>query len=683
MSARALFALSCVVPSFLLGCHPQKASVAPPPAAAETGIDEGAINRQVSPCDDFYEYACGSWLKKTEIPADRSTWMRGFSVIDEQNDAALKAILEEDAAGKGADASAKQLGDFYASCMDEAKIEANAKLELDLLLKPLEAVKDMPSLAREVARQHLGLGAPLFGFGQQQDFKDANQVIGSADQGGLGLPDRDYYVLDDESHKTIRSQYQAHVAKLLELSGVPAAAAAAQAPIVLKIETELAKISMTRVDRRVPEKLYHRIELKGLVSKAPKFPWALYLKELGVPGLTQINVVTTDYFVGLNKQLGKILVPEWRIYLRWHLVHAAAPLLSKAFVDENFAFYEKTLSGTAQLSPRWKRCVESTDRLLGEALAKGFVMKTFGEDGKTATHDMIVAVEKAMEENLSKLPWMDDATRKAALEKLGTIANKIGYPDVWRDYSAIKITRDSFVGNVEAAAQFENKRQLTKIGKPVDRTEWLMTPPTVNAYYEPSKNEMVFPAGILQPPFFNRKAVPAVNYGAIGMVMGHELTHGFDDEGRKFDAKGNMTEWWTPATNKEFDARAQCVIDQYNGYEVIDGQKINGKLTTGENIADLGGIKLAFRAFQATHKPGPQPEAGKGYSDEQLFFLGTAQAWCGKRRDALEKQRLLTDPHSTPRWRVNGPLANLSEFAAAFQCKPGSKMVRENACTIW
>ena len=668
--------------SLIIGCHPQKSTTAtPPPPAADVGIDEGIIDRQTAPCDDFYQYACGEWLKRTEIPADRATWVRSFSVIDEQNDTVKRAVLDE-AAAKPTDPVMKQLGDFYATCLDEDKVEKNAKIDLDAQLKHLETVKDLGSLAREIAREHRGIGGPLFDFGVQQDAKDANLVIGAFDQGGLGLPDRDYYTADDEKSKALRDQYQAHVAKMIELSGVPAEQAKANAAVVMKIEMELAKASMTRVDRRVPEKTYHRIELKGLVKVAPRFPWALYLKELGAPTLTQLNVVSPEFFAAVSKHVGKFSIADWKAYLRWQIVHASAPMLSKAFVDENFAFYDKTLQGIDKILPRWKRCMNITELALGESLGKGFVQRTFGEEGKTQTRAILGAIEKAMEENLSKLPWMDDATRKAALEKLAAVANKVGYPDAWRDYSSMKVTRDSFVSNVEAGAEFEHRRQLAKIGKPVDRGEWLMTPPTVNAYYEPPKNEMVFPAGILQPPFFASKHAAAVNFGAIGMVMGHELTHGFDDEGRKYDAKGNLSMWWTPGTNKEFEKRAQCVIDQYNGYEVIDGQKINGKLTTGENIADLGGIKLAYRAFQATRKPGAgKPD--KGFSDEQLFFLGTAQAWCSKRRPEVERQRLIIDPHSTPKYRINGPLSNLPEFAAAFQCKPGSKMVRPDACVVW
>jgi endothelin-converting enzyme/putative endopeptidase len=648
-------------------------------------LDLSAIDKSADPCQDFYQYACGNWVKRTEIPADRSSWGRSFSVIDEENQNVLKASLEEAAATKTPDAMTKQLGDFYAACMDEGKIEKDAKIEVDDQLKHLDGVKDMNSLAKEVAREHLGLGAPLFTFGQQQDFKDSSLVIGSADQGGLGLPDRDYYLSDDDKAKALRAAYVEHVAKILALSGIAPEAAKAQAQIVLKIETDLAKASMSRVDRRQPEKLNHRIELKGLQKLMPRFPWALYLKEIGVPGLTQINVIAPDFFSALGKMLSRTIMPEWRIYLRWHILHAAAPLLSKAFVDENFAFYDKTLAGAQQILPRWKRCVTATDHMLGEELGQLFVKKTFGEEGKTVTKTMIQSIEKAMADNLAKLSWMDEPTRKAAMTKLAAITNKIGFPDVWRDYSTVKITRDSFLGNVEAAANFEAHRELNKIGKPVDHNEWEMSPPTVNAYYEPSRNEMVFPAGILQAPFYSKKAADAVNYGAIGMVMGHELTHGFDDEGRKFDGKGNLTNWWSKATNEEFEKRAQCVIDEYNGFEVLPGKHINGKLTTGENLADLGGIKLAYTAYEAARaaKGKPEPRPAGSFTDDQLFFLGTAQAWCSKRRPELEAQRLITDPHSTPKYRIQGPLSNIPEFAAAFQCKPGSKMVRQNACVVW
>jgi endothelin-converting enzyme/putative endopeptidase len=501
------------------------------------------------------------------------------------------------------------------------------------------------------------------------------------DQGGLGLPDRDYYLKDDAKSKELVKAYEAHVGKMLELAGTPKDKSAHEAATVLKIEHALAEASMSLVDRRDPKKLYHRLELAGIQKKAPKFPWSAFLKELGHPEITQINVAVPEFFVALNKNLTKFPMAEWRTYLKWHVVHGMAPALSKTFVNENFAFYDKTLQGTDEILPRWKRCVQSTDRSIGEALGQRFVDRSFGADGKVMTKELVDTVEKAMETNLAKLAWMDEATRTAAAEKLKNIANKIGFPDKWRNYDKLEITRDSYATNLLRANEFESQRDLSKVGKPLDRTEWLMTPPTVNAYYDPSMNEMVFPAGILQPPFFSRQAAAPVNYGAIGMVMGHELTHGFDDEGRQFDAKGNLKDWWTPKASEEFDHRAACVTDQYNGFVAVDDVHVNGKLTLGENIADLGGIKLAYHAYFADKKPAAAPAGG--YTDDQLFFLGVAQAWCGKRRDANARQRAATDPHSPPQYRVNGPLSNLPEFAAAFQCKPGAKMVRKDACSVW
>lgn len=649
------------------------------------GIDESIIDRAVSPCEDFYRYACGGWLKKTEIPADRPSWSRGFSEVHERNQTMLREILDEAAAGKGgADATMKKLGDFYASCMAEDQIEKTAQADIAALLAPIEKVATLDDLAREVARQHLGLGAPLFHLSSQQDFKDASRVIGSLDQGGLGMPDRDYYLKTDEKSETLRKEYLLHVERTLALAGVPKAEAAKQAQIVFGIEKKLAAVSLSRVERREPKKLYHRLELDGVQKTAPKFPWTVYLAALGFPQLREINVTSPAFLEGLNKVLGEEAMPSLKVYLRWHALHAASPHLSKAFVDEQFSFYGKRLTGTDKLLPRWKRCVAATDRALGEALAVPYVQKTFGVEGKQLSQELIKHIEAAMEQNLKTLPWMDDATRTAALGKLHRIVNKIGYPDKPRDYTALGVGRGSYVQNVTAASIFESKRDLTKIGKPLDRGEWLMTAPTVNAYYEPLLNEIAFPAGILQPPMFSRAAPRAVNYGAIGMVMGHEVTHGFDDEGRQFDADGNLRDWWSQSVNTEFERRAQCVVEQYNGYSPLPDAKLDGKLTLGENIADLGGLKLALAAYRIAEKEKPDTKPkGSKLTSEQLFFLGAAQAWCDKRRPDF--QRLLTniDPHSPPEFRVNGPLSNLPDFAKAWQCKPTDKMVRKTLCTVW
>jgi putative endopeptidase len=674
------------------GCHQEAAkpaapvaNAAPPEAPAapvDTGLDETAIDTTVNPCDDFYQYACGNWLKKTEIPADKSQWGRGFSVIDERNESELHNILEAASKGQVQTPYADKIGALYATCMDESAIESSAPAELKQQLKRVDLIRDLSSLQKEVAREHLSLGSPMFGFGQQQDFKDATLVIAALDQGGLGMPDRDYYLLTTGKMPELRKAYQGHVEKMMALAGEKPEQAKKDAETVMKIETALAQASMARVDRRDPNKVYHRLDLAGIEKTAPKWNWKLYLKEMGIPEVTQINVASPDFFVALNKQLTATPLAEWKTYLRWHLVHAAAPALSKPFVDESFAFYGKTLSGTAEIEPRWKRCTHAVDRLMGEALGRAFVEKTFGAEGKDRTQSMVREVEASMSADLDGLKWFDDATRKQAHEKLEAIANKIGYPEKWRNYDTLDIQRDSYFVNTMRADEFEVKRDLAKIGKPVDRSEWDMTPPTVNAYYNPSLNEMVFPAGILQPPFFNRAAVKPVNYGAIGMVMGHELTHGFDDEGRQFDAKGNLRDWWSPPVGKEFDTRAQCVVDQYNGYVAIDDLHLNGKLTLGENIADLGGIKLAHASYVKARGSATPQKIGK-WNDDQLFFLGQAQSWCTKRRPETARMRVTTDPHSPPQFRVNGPMSNLPEFANAFQCKPGDKMVRKTQCTIW
>ena len=674
------------------GCHQEAAkpaapvaNAAPPvapPAPVETGLDETAIDSSVNPCDDFYQYACGNWVKRTEIPADKASWYRGFSVIEERNEKELHELLESAAKGQLQTQYADKLGALYGTCMDEAAIETSAPAELKQELKRVDVVRDLSALEKEVARIHLSIGNPMFEFGEQQDFKDASLVIGSLDQGGLGLPDRDYYLSSTGKMPELRKAYEAHVEKMMTLAGEKPEQAKKDAATVLKIETALAQASMARVDRRDPNKINHRLDLTGIEKTMPKWNWKAYLRDVGAPEVTKINVLSPEFFAALNKMLTATSMADWKTYLRWHVVHSAAPALSKAFVDENFAFYGKTLSGTAELEPRWKRCTHAADRLMGEALGRAFVEKTFGAEGKELTQTMVREIEAAMGTDLDGLKWFDDATRGQAHEKLAAIVNKIGYPDQWRNYDALEVQRDSYWTNVMRASEFETHRELAKIGKPVDRNEWIMTPPTVNAYYEPSLNEMVFPAGILQPPFFNRAAVKPVNYGAIGMVMGHELTHGFDDQGRQFDAKGNLRDWWSAPVGKEFETRAQCVVDQYNGYVAVDDLHLNGKLTLGENIADLGGLKLAHAAYVKGRGGAAAQKVGK-WTDDQLFFLGTAQAWCMKMRPETARMKVTVDPHSPARFRVDGPLSNLPEFANAFQCKPGDKMVRKAQCTVW
>ena len=649
------------------------------PVREPPAIDETAMDKSVDPCSDFYQYACASWLKKTPIPEDRATWGRGFSEIFQRNEALLHDILEKDARGEAdpADPFSQKVGDFYETCMNEQKAE-NASLQtLKDQLKKIDAIKDPKALAQEVAWLQARGARALFGFGSQQDFKDATQVIGGADQGGLGLPDRDYYLQNDARMKDLRTLYQDHVANMLVLLGTPDASAKQQAQTVMNLETALAKASMDKVERRDPNKIYHRLERAGLQKAAPHFGWDSYFAELGSPDVQAINVLVPGFFTGMDKLLAqKGKLNDVRAYLRWKTVEAAAPTLGKAFVEEQFRL-TKALTGAKAILPRWKRCVQMTDRALGEALGRSFVTTTIGDDGKKIAKEMIEGIEGAFDRNLSQVDWMDDTARAASKDKLQKINNKVGYPDKWRDYSSMEIGKESLLANVAEAARFETKRDLDKIGKPVDREEFGMSPPTVNAYYDPSLNEMVFPAGIMQSPFFKTDAPEPANYGGLGLVMGHELTHGFDDEGRQFDGNGNLHEWWSQPVNDAFKERAECVAKQYDGYTAVDDVKLNGHLTLGENIADIGGLKLALAALR--QKRGGNVEA----RTEQDFFVAFAQTWCTNYRPEAARLQAQTNPHSTAQWRVNGPVSDSPDFAKAFSCNAGAPMAPQNRCTVW
>lgn len=639
------------------------------PSGTIAGFDPKAIDKSVNPCTDFYQYSCGTWLKDNPIPPDQAAWGR-FSELAERNRTILKNILEKAPAGT-------QLGDYYASCMDENAIERKGIAALKPELDRIAALSTPAEITAEIARLHSEGVDAFFGFGSGQDFKDSTEVIAQLDQSGLGLPERDYYLKDDPKSKEIRQKYVEHLRKMFALLGTKDADAAAAS--VMALETALAKGSQDVVTRRDPSKIYHRMTVAEAAKLSPSFDWKAYFHDVRAPKFDVVNVVSPEFFGAFEAALKS---PQLKNYLTWHYVHAEAALLPKAVVDENFDFYGKTLTGSKELKARWKRCVAFTDNELGEALGRIYVEQTFGADGKERTLKMVHAIEQSLGADLQKLDWMTPETKVRAIEKLHAITNKIGYPEKWRDYSTVKIVRGDALGNSERASEFEFHRQLDKIGKPVDRLEWSMTPPTVNAYYDPQMNNINFPAGILQPPFFDKQMDDAVNFGAIGAVVGHELTHGFDDEGRQFDAKGNLRDWWTPKDADAFETRTQCIVDEYGGF-VVDGDlKLNGKLTLGENTADNGGLRVAYAALM-TSLAGKMPPKRDGLTAQQRFFLGWGQIWCENESKEIRRLQAQTNPHSLGSFRVNGTVSNSPEFAQAFGCKAGDAMVRPKACRVW
>jgi putative endopeptidase len=641
------------------------------------------LDRTADPCVDFFQFACGSWNKLNPIPKDEAVWSV-YGKLHDENMRYLWGLLEQTAqAGAGRTANEQKIGDYFASCMDETAANRLGAAPLKPLLDAIAAVKKTADLPAVVGRLHMETGSDaLFGFGSGQDFENSDRVIAFAAAGGLGLPDRDYYTKTDAKSRETRARYIEHVAAVFRLLGDTPATARAEAQTVMAIETALAKASLTRVEKRDPYKLFHKMTAAQWNAATPSFGWAEYWKADGLAAPAVLNVTEPAFFQEVERQLKTRPLAEWKTYLRWHAAHAEAPYLSDAFVNANFAFYGKHLQGVEQLRPRWKRCVNYVDGQLGEALGQVFVAHTFTPETKAATLAMTRQIEAAMERDIQALPWMGDATKQQALVKLHGIVNKIGYPDRWRDYSSVRIERGDFVGNVERATAFESRRQLDKIGKPVDRGEWDMTPPTVDAYYDPQKNDINFPAGVLQPPLFDPKMDDAPNYGNTGATIGHELTHGFDDEGRQFDAKGNLRDWWTKQDSDAFVQRASCVADQYSGYTAVDDLKVNGKLTLGENVADLGGTMLAYMAWkQATRGKDLQPI--DGFTPDQRFFIGMAQWVCSYERPAYVRLHVQTDEHSPGKYRINGVVSNMPEFREAFSCKVGQPMVRENACRVW
>jgi len=649
-------------------------------------FDVAGMDTSTAACTDFYQYANGGWLKANPIPAAFPAWGIG-NVLNEKNRDVLHEILEAAAKNVGArkGSNEQKVGDYYAACMDEAKIEAEGLKPLQAELDRVARINNQGTLQEEIGHLHsIGINA-LFNSGSTQDFKNAAEVTAEISQGGLGLPDRDYYTKSDDRSKTIRDEYLKHAAKMFELMGDDAAKAASEAQAVLALETKLAEASKTRVELRDNEKQYHRMPMSQIKDVAPTFDWMAYFQRIGLAAKADVNVAEPDFFKAMDAQLTATAMSDWQTYLRWKLIDTASAGLSSKFVDEDFRFKGMVLQGAKENLPRWKRCVAATDRALGEAVGEVYVKKAFPPAAKARALAMVRNLEAALKSDIGSLSWMGDATRKQAIIKLDAFLNKIGYPDKWRDYSTLAIDRTSFVGNRLRVGQFNEKRDLAKIGNPVDRMEWGMSPPTVNAYYNPQINEIVFPAGILQPPFFDAEADDALNYGAMGAVIGHEMTHGFDDQGAKFGATGNLANWWSDADLKAFQARAQCVIDQFNGFEVQPGLHENGKLVVGESIADLGGVVIAYAAFQKSMEGKPRPANIDGFTPEQRFFLAFARVWAGSARPEFERLLVNLDPHPLGRFRGMAPLTNMPQFAAAFQCKDGDKMVRpeKERCVIW
>ncbi len=703
--------------TLLTACGPAPVKLGPPPpptaepapsdaprtvdvTLASVGLDVTALDKGTDPCADFFQFACGAWIARTEIPPDKSRWMRSFNVIAEQNELALRTVLEKQAADGSSSGRFAKLGVFYGACMDEKAAEDAGVEPMAALASQVRGVKDVASLTAALTELHRhGIWA-VFDVAPEQDFKDATRMIAQLDQNGLGLPDRDYYATGDQpvdakkpelrseeekkqiaKAEAIRRAYVEHVERMMKLAGYSAAAARRAATDVMAVETELAKSSKTRTERRDPQGLYNKIDLAGIEKAVPSMPWANYFRALGKPGAKDVNVTSLRFFESVEAMLRRVKPAVWRSYLHWHVVRGMAPLLSKAFVDESFSL-ERTLSGQPELAPRWKRCVAATDSAMGELLAQPYVEERFSGNSKRAAETMVREISAAFARELEALDFMDAPTKQRALEKLRAMAYLIGYPAKWKTYD-FEVLPARYAKNVLAARAFDVARDLAKIGEPVDREEWHMSPPTVNAYYHPLMNHMVFPAGILQPPFYSVAASVSVNLGGMGMVVGHELTHGFDDEGSQFDATGNLKSWWEPGVREKFDEKTRCVEEQYDAYEALPGLKLKGKLTLGENIADLGGIKLAFRAHRALRARALEVTVAEGFTEDQQFFLGTAQSWCGKLREEEARRRALTDPHAPPKYRINGPLSNLPEFAEAYGCAAGTPMVSARRCDVW
>jgi len=662
----------------------------PVPVPPIKSLDLTAIDKTVDPCTDFYQYSCGNWLKNNPIPSDQVRWGR-FTLLRERDRYLLWQEL--DAAAKDPKTPLqKQYGDFYAACMDTDLVNKKGLTPIEptfAAIAGLADAKQLPALLSQL--ENHGTPDGFFDFSVDIDEKDSSKQIAELVQGGLSLPDRDYYLEDTPRFKDIRAQYVEHMKKMFTLAGDGPEQAAKEAAAVMEIETALAKASMSRTDLREPENTYHIDTLAELDKLAPSFNWTAYFGASGIGRFDTLNVATPEFFKALSGLIQTEPLDSWKSYLRWHALHGQADNLPRAFFDENFDFFSRTLGGQKEPQARWKQCTSMTDSALGEAVGQDWVKQNFPPAAKDSMDKLVAALEKSLGDDIKTLPWMSDATRKAAEEKLAMIRNKIGYPEKWRDYSSVKVNRNDLIGNMHRSAVYERNYNFAKLGKPVDEKEWVMTPPTVNAYYSQSFNDINFPAGILQPPFFDFTMDPALNFGGIGVVIGHEMTHGFDDQGSKYDGKGNLREWETADDRKAFTERTECVATEYGGFEVapahgdVAAQKLNGHLTLGENTADNGGLRIAYMALLDTLAAQGKSidETIDGYTEAQRYFLGFAQLWCQNQTEQSARQSALTDPHSASKWRVNGSVQNFDAFGKAFGCAKGQPMAPVKSCRVW
>lgn len=651
-------------------------------------LDVSSLDRTVDPCTDFYKFSCGSWMKKNPIPADQGSWSV-YAKLGTENQQFLWGILEEDAKLTKRTPVQQKVGDYFAACMNTSAIDVLGDKPIQPALAKLASLKTRPELVDALTTLHAKYpGSFFFGSGTGQDAVDSSLIIVELGTGGLGLPDRDYYLKTDARSITLREQYTAYVAQLLTMSGENAVQSKAEAAAILRIETELAKASLTRVERRDPHKTYHMTTLADLQKLAPSIQWAAYFAAqrgkgaTGDPAVTSLNVSQPLFIQAVEKELTAEPVDDLRAYLKFHFLTAASPLLAHPYEQTTFDFYSKTLRGIQAMPPRWKTCTRGVDRRLGEALGQEFVARTFAADTKARTKLMTEQIETVMQHEIEGLDWMGPETKKEALRKLHAVRNKIGYPDQWRDYTALTVKRDDYYGDVMRADKFETAREWNKLGKPVDRNEWGMTPPTVNAYFNSQMNDINFPAGVLQPPLYDPKLDDAPNYGNTGSTIGHELTHAFDDSGRQFNAEGNLKDWWTQEDAKGFEERINCLRDQFAGFVVVDDIHINSKLTSGEDVADLGGTLIAYLAWKKqteTMRLAPV----EGFTPDQRFFIGFAQWACENNRDENSRLLAATNPHSPGLARINGIVTNMPDFATAFSCKAGQPMVKANVCKVW